>query len=216
MKKREIHTIVYDLDGTLIDSAPDIQEALNVVMTEYHGEKINLSETKGLIGGGVKELLRQGLETTDEKHIEKARLRFMQYYLERFAVHTRLYPGVEDVLTFFKSKNQVLLTNKPIEITVKIIKALHIERFFDLVIGAGSTPYVKPAPELVNEIWKILPTPANKTVVVGDGETDIQLGHRAHIMTVAVNYGYRTAQQLEKECPNIIIDNLSDLIKYIE
>lgn len=209
-----IRLIVYDLDGTLIDSRLDIAHAVNATLRELGLGEIPVDKVSSFVGGGVKNLMHQSLEEAgrdpnglSKKAIQMFRRRYGKHLLD----HTRLYPAVHGVLEFFKDRLQAVMTNKPESFSRTILKGLQIDSYFFRVLGGDSGFPKKPAPEPLIEILRSAGVPAAEAVLVGDSATDVETGRNAGVKTITVTYGFGSRREIENARPDFIIDDLEEL-----
>jgi len=177
-----IRLIVYDLDGTLIDSRLDIANAVNATLLELGWREIAVEKVSSFVGGGVKNLMRLALEEAGAEArglSERAIQRFRKRYGEHLLEHTQLYPAVPRVLEFFKDRLQAVITNKPESFSRAILKGLGIGSYFFRILGGDAGFPKKPAPEALLEILKSAGVPAEEAVLVGDSAIDVETG-RTH------------------------------------
>lgn len=192
-----INGIVFDLDGTLIDTLPDILSALNRVMVSEGFRKINFQEARRLVGGGAQNLVEEAFATIGENKenptIKSAFEKFIKYYEKEPAVKSTLFSNVEDFLQI-SHKNGIKLgicTNKPIGLTQLIIKEMKLINYFgDAVIGGDSLDVRKPNAIHLYETIKQMGTPISHTVMVGDSETDVKTARNAGVPIILVDFGY--------------------------
>jgi len=213
----DIELIIFDLDGTLIDSSEDIAWAANMTLAELGYKKIDPEKVKEGIGWGVKTLLEKMMPGETAERIDYARDRFLEFYWDHSVVSTYLYPGVEETLQFFKQKNTKLavVTNKPVRFSEKILADLEIVRYFMLILGGDSVVNRKPHPEPVEKALTSLGVTRDRCVIVGDSPVDCEAGKRAGIATIGVEYGFRSRKELEDAGCDQIINEISALKKIL-
>jgi phosphoglycolate phosphatase len=186
-----LQLILFDLDGTLVDSATDITNAFNYSIGRYGVPPVSREEIEAMLGEGMALIMKKfdewkemGLDpTTVRKH-------FREFYLEHIAVYSAPYPGVEDTLQRLASFKKAVLSNKLEVFTMKTLKQLNLLRHFDLVMGGDSGPERKPSPQAILSVLSKLDIPAEETLMVGDTAYDVQAGRGAGVKTAAVMYGY--------------------------
>ena len=190
------HAVVFDLDGTLIDSAPDIHAAINRVMAEDGLSPLDLARVTSFIGNGVAKLVdrayrRQGVRLS-ERDLTVIVKRFTKTYAADCATLTRPFPGVIDGVAALKRLGIPLgiCTNKPHGLSERILDALGLAPFFDVVIGGDSCARRKPDPEPLLACANILGASPARTYYIGDSETDVQTARAAGVCVVTVTYGY--------------------------
>lgn len=214
----DIDLIIFDLDGTLIDSSDDIAWSANRTL-EYMGYgEMDSNDIKEGIGWGVKTLLEKLMPLEAPERINEAREKFLEYYWDHLTVNTILYPGVRETIDYFKDhdKRMAVVTNKPIKFTEKILNELAMLDFFLMVLGGDSLPNRKPNPEPVEKVITTLGVSKGKTVFVGDSQIDSETGKRAGIFTIGVEYGFRGRKELEDSGFDIIISEFSELTKILK
>ena len=186
-----LQAILFDLDGTLVDSATDITHAFNYAMKLYGAPQVSRKEIEVMLGEGLTRIIQKfdelkdlGIDVTD------VRRHFREYYLSNIAVYSRPYPGVEDTLQRLKDFKKAVVSNKLEVFTLKTLRQLHLLPYFDLVLGGDSGPERKPSPQAILAALSRLGVPADQTLMVGDSAYDVEAGRGAGAKTVAVTYGY--------------------------
>lgn len=211
IKKTEL--IIFDLDGTLIDSSDDIAWAANRTLLYMGKSEREIEVIKENIGWGVKVLIERLMPGEDEGRIRTARGKFLEYYWEHLNVKTFLYPGVLDTLKYLKGIDKILaiVTNKQIKYTERIIEELAIKNLFDMVLGGDSLTNRKPHPEPVEKIIAALAVQKEMAVFVGDSPVDCEAGKGAGIFTIGVEYGFRDKEDLINAGFDLLIKEFSEL-----
>lgn len=190
------NTIIWDLDGTLVDSAKDLEIALNLLLAEEGLPVVSLDQVRGMIGNGVGALIRRGFMAAGHKiNIEeqnKLQVRYMQLYLPNAANNTKLYPLAKATLKRFALAGfvQGICTNKPVLPTHEILKTLGIADYFAAVVGGDSLPIKKPSPDPLYECMELLGSQASKTFMIGDSAVDAEASHSAGVPFVFISHGY--------------------------
>lgn len=211
--KLEIDLIIFDLDGTLIDSSEDIAWAANRTISFYgYGER-DTPAIKEHIGWGVKPLLEKLMPGESPEKISEAREKFLEIYGGHLLNNTFMYPGVEATLEHFlrMDKKMAVVTNKPIGLTRRVLDELKIAGCFGMVIGGDSLPNKKPHPEPVENTLKGFAIAPSRAVMVGDSPVDCEAGKAAGTNTIGVSYGFRGRHELEEAGCAMIIDSFSEL-----
>lgn len=187
-----MNAIVFDLDGTLIDSAPDIHAAANRMLADEGLQPLDYAAVQKFIGNGVPKLVERVMRRVGLADGEHARLvaRFLHYYEAAPADKTTLYPGMVDTLTALKGAGYVLgvCTNKPLDPTLLILQAFDLEQLFDIVIGGDALPQRKPDPAPLQKAFADLGAKAR--IYVGDSEVDAETAERAGVPFVLFSQGY--------------------------
>jgi len=217
---KDSSTIVFDLDGTLINSAPDLCYALNKTLKEIHIPEVPLKEVKGYLGDGALELIKRGIAKTNsiEKFNTKdLRIRFLEIYNECLLDKTTFYPHVIDSIKTLKKNNFsiAICTNKPEKLARTIINGLGANKFFDTITGGDTYKFRKPDPRhLINTILKT-GNSLNTAIMIGDSKNDIECAKKANIKSIVVSFGYSRIP-VEKLQANLILNNYIDLINKIK
>ncbi len=208
--------LIFDLDGTLVDSVQDIAHALNCTLKDLSLPEKSLEEVRDIVGDGVRTLLGRATGNTKKEFVENAAQIFHHHYRKHCVDNTFLYPGVRELLDFYKNKKLAVVSNKPYEMILQTLKHCAIENHFKLVLGPESTTNKKPHPEPILKTLEEFSVEANTTLMVGDGTTDMEAGKSAGVFTCAVTYGYRKKEELERYNPDFFIDKIEDLKKIVE
>ena len=212
--KRPIELVMFDLDGTLADTGQDLADAVNHTRAHFQLEALPSALVYSHVGRGVEHLLKHSLPEDATDHFQEV----MRVFLARYEGHlldtTVLYPGVYDVLDYFRDKRRVVVSNKMHRLTVAVLRGLGVEKQFDAILGGDSAAEKKPHPALIHDAlnrFRILPGDA---LIVGDGDTDVEAGKRAGVITCGVTYGLGSKEGLVAAQPDIIIDDLTELSRY--
>jgi phosphoglycolate phosphatase len=189
-----IQAVIFDLDGTLVDSAEDLRAALNQLLMELDLRSIEAAEIRSMIGDGVLKLVERGLiaANADSTQGKAVLSRFLEIYQADPANLTRPYPGVVETLSALRRARirMAVVTNKPFTAAKEILRALSLAEYFSVVVGGDSLPYRKPRPEPMFEAIRQLGVDAGQTLVVGDNIHDVEAAHAAGMRCIAVSYGY--------------------------
>lgn len=194
MSGHPIRAVLFDLDGTLVDSADDLKDALNRLLAENRLRALSREEVKGMIGDGVLKLVERGLAAAgaDEARAQALVGRFLELYEGNAAAHTQAYPGAVEALEALKQLGLpvALVTNKPHAATLEILHALGLANYFGAVVGGDTLPQRKPDPApLLHAAAQIGAAPA-ETLMVGDNHHDVRAARSAGMRVAAVTYGY--------------------------
>lgn len=196
--------VIFDLDGTLIDSAADLAAAVNALLAGFSCEPLSLPQVRPMIGDGVAMLVARALAARGCEPADPAaatRL-FMQHYESDAISRTTAFPGVREALEAMRAAAIPLAvcTNKPARITSRILESLGLARFFGRVIGGDSLPFRKPDPRVLLALLEEFAAPAEKSLLVGDSEVDAATARAAQVPFVLMKHGYRRGPWEEIPC----------------
>ncbi|MCP8689125.1 phosphoglycolate phosphatase [Marinobacterium sedimentorum] len=214
--------VLFDLDGTLVDSVPDLAVAVDRMLAALELEPAGVARVRDWVGNGAPTLVRRALhgqlEISDarlpEGRFDKAYGLFLQFYGESTAALSALYPGVLECLNGLQARGIRLgvATNKPMRFTGEMLQGLGIDGYFDVVIGGDSLPTCKPDPAmLISAIEQCGATPAT-TLMVGDSSNDVLAGRAAGCKVAAVPYGYNHGEPIAASAPDLIVARLDALL----
>jgi phosphoglycolate phosphatase len=212
---RHVEIVIFDLDGTLADTRADITAAVNYALQRLEFPPLSMEQVCQFVGDGVPTLLSRALGPHHLDTLEAGVTFFREYYTDHLLDQTRLYPGVRETLEHFREKRKAIVTNKPLEFTIRIIEGLEIERHFEVVLGGDSTVERKPHPE---PAWKVLSATGvepRQAAMVGDSPADIEMAKQAGIFSVGVTYGLRPVADLQAAGPDLLLDDLRKLQQYL-
>ena len=215
MKKR-VDLIMFDLDGTLADTGPDLADSVNFTRAHFDLGPLAAPQIYANVGRGVEYLLRHSLATRNSEDFHEVMGVFVEHYEKHLLDKTVLYPGVHDVLGYFHGKRRVLVSNKIHRFTEAVVRGLGIEECFDLILGGDSAAEKKPHPALLTLSLERFQTAPASALMVGDGDTDVEAGKRAGVMTCGVTYGLGDRTQLLAAKPDVVIDRLTELPDYFD
>ncbi|MCI0693818.1 HAD-IA family hydrolase [candidate division KSB1 bacterium] len=207
--------LIFDLDGTLVDTRRDLANAVNYALRQLGKNEVEVDTVTGYVGDGVRKLLERALGHAAKTGLETAHRHFRSYYHEHIADFSQPYPGVREVLAHFARKQKAILTNKPQEFTEALLQRLDIRRHFAMVIGGQPNLKLKPDPEAVFKILHHFNLPASRVLIIGDGENDILAGQAAKIVTCAVAYGFRPEEKLRALQPDFVLAAPAELMNVV-
>ena len=182
--------LIFDLDGTIIDSQADVGHALNRVLAEYDVPPIDAEIIRKQVGYGIQPLIVEKLSELKITDCKPAFDRFAAHYFEHCARETVLYDGVAELLDGFSARRKVILTNKSTRFIGKILDGLNIAEHFVAQYGRESFAKTKPDPLPILSILKEHGVAPERAVMIGDTETDVHAGANAGVPTCLVTYGY--------------------------
>ncbi|GIW55424.1 MAG: haloacid dehalogenase [Nitrospiraceae bacterium] len=211
-RKTPVDLLIFDLDGTLIESKWDIAHSVNLTLEELGLPRRPQEEIFGFVGDGVKRLLRLAVGEENQAKYEEALRVFRGHYLAHCLDRTRFYPGVETVLTHFADKHKAVATNKSMEYTKVILDGLG-NHHFAYIIGGDDGYGLKPEPGMLLKIMEALRVPRERTVLIGDSTNDINGGHNAGIRVCAVGYGMGNREKMVACRPDWFIERPEELME---
>jgi len=211
---KDIDLIIFDLDGTLIDSAKDIARSANYMMRSLGLDELDEKLIRGYIGDGARNLMRKCLGPERLHLADKALSIYLDRYNQHFLDYTVLYPGVEEVLSFYRNKKKAVVTNKPTDLSIAILRGLGVHGYFEVVLGGDSSKELKPSPEPVNRVLDSLGVSPERALIVGDSTIDIKTGRNAGVMTCVVTYGLGKSEELIEAGAELVINDISDLKRF--
>jgi phosphoglycolate phosphatase len=191
-----IKLIVFDLDGTLVNSIVDITNALNHAIEPYNLEKMTVERTVGMVGEGLTILVKKMLGTGNAAIMPDVLDRFIRYYSEHLTDFTVPYPGVPETLEKLADYRKSVVSNKREGLSKRVLDALNLSHYFDVILGSDSVGEKKPSPKPILQILQMIKVKPEEAVMVGDSNYDIEAAKAAGIRTVAVTYGYRGVEFL--------------------
>ncbi len=193
MLHQNINTVLFDLDGTLLDSAPDLANALNNTLAKLGKPPIQHSAIREVVslGGEAMVKLCFGI-TPSHKNYKKIHGDFRADYAENICVDTVMFPGIAELLTHIESKGFQwgIVTDKPEYLTLKVLKKIGLIDRAACIISGDSIPFRKPSPEPLLHACKLINTKPENCIYIGDAERDIQAANSANIYSIAALYGY--------------------------
>ena len=212
--KKFIDLVMFDLDGTLADTGRDLADAVNFTRAHFALEPLPDRVVYSNVGRGVEYLLKHALpEQGPDRFAEVMRV-FLDRYEKHLLDKTVLYPGVHDILAYFHGKRRVIVSNKMHRLSVAVVRGLGVEKQFDAVLGGDSAAEKKPHPALLNSVLRRFQVQAASALMVGDGDTDVEAGKRAGVVTCGVTYGLGSQDDLVAAQPDYLIDHLAELSRY--
>lgn len=213
-----IRLVIFDLDGTLIDSRLDLVHSVNAALRHIHRPELPEEVIASYVGDGAPILIQRALggEEVDEALVRKGLEFFLSYYREHKLDHTTIYPGIQEALAAIQHsgngipRKMAVLTNKPVNPSRAIVEALGLGGFFSQIYGGNSFSTKKPEPEGALKLVSEAGVRPEQAAIVGDSHVDIRTGRNAGLSTVAVTYGF-APHTLEEEVPDVMVDAPQEL-----
>lgn len=216
---------MFDLDGTLVDSVPDLTAAVDALLTEQHCPAAGEDKVRRWVGNGAAALVRRALADTDgvkESAVcdawQNASLkRFLHHYGRLSGHYSKLYPGVKTALQLLADAGvpMALVTNKPSEFVPSLLNDLGIDQYFGHWLGGDSLPQKKPDPAPLAFLLQAQQVEPARALMVGDSRSDMRAGKAAGVPTLGVTYGYNHGQSIATEQPDWQTDNLADFFQQV-
>lgn len=215
---RSFQFIAFDLDGTLVDSAPDILPALNQMMAKLGKDLVSLTQVQHWLGNGMAMLIKRALTTElypsryNASEFEQAQQLFIGFYQQSNGSETRLFDQVPEVLAQLSASYPLaLVTNKPRQFTEPLLQHLGIRHFFKAVWCADDVAKAKPEPDMLLALAKQQQLLPEDILLVGDSENDIFAARAAGMPVIALSYGYNHGQSIAHSQPDLVLESFSSL-----
>ncbi len=206
----QIYTILFDLDGTIVNTAPDLMAAHNHVMRKYGHTEKRLEDIKSLAGRGAWVMMQRSFkeEIKDEKMKKQMTKEFIDFYSKNIDRNSFPIDGSIDFFKWAKSKNisMAVCTNKQEKLAVDLLKKLDIYKYFEYVAGSDTFSYNKPDPRHLTDVVEIIGGDLKKTMMIGDSEVDATSAHNANLPFVLVKDGYTEKTEEEIKHDELISD----------
>jgi phosphoglycolate phosphatase len=215
-----IRLLIFDLDGTLVDTSQDITNAINYAIEPFGIRPLSNETIKSMVGSGITKLIESLITTqrnlqddTSRSLRDKAVNRFLEHYSGHLLDNTVPYPQVKETLLKLTNYKKAVLSNKREIFSKKVLEGVGLYEFFEVILGSDSVPERKPSPVPVFEILKRTNVSKDEAVIIGDSNFDIEAGKAAGVKTIAVTYGYRPKEILKGA--DIMIDTFGELLTVI-
>lgn len=207
--------LLFDLDGTLADTKPDLHAAMNYILRKNGLDEVSGDATQNLIGGGARVILQRGLlengVTWPDDQLDAATEEFVLYYDQNIDDHTQLYPNLMPILDAARAGGILMgvVTNKRESLSAKLLFRLGIHSYFDVLVGGDTLPKRKPDPDTIEEALKRLNASPQDAIMVGDSEADTGGAMAANVASICMSFGYRRVS-LDELQADAIIDDFSE------
>ncbi|HEY5715158.1 MAG TPA: phosphoglycolate phosphatase [Psychromonas sp.] len=221
MKFTNKEVILFDLDGTLIDSAPDLSLAVNHMLSTLQRPTFDQDTIRSWVGNGAQVLVKRGLSgqseidpDIDPAFFEKSLQIFLEFYKNNLCIDTRLYPSVRACLKILKAKGYrlVIVTNKPFEFIEPILEGLQLTGLFEMLLGGDSLEKRKPDPLPLLHVCEKLSVAVEQCLMVGDSKNDILAAKAANMESIGLTYGYNYGEDIGLHNPEVVFDDFADIV----
>jgi len=204
-----IKLLMFDLDGTLVDTCVDITNALNHALNSHGFKSLAVEDTKKLVGEGLTKLVEKVLGSEKDRLRDDVMRKFLDYYSEHLADHSREYPHVRETLEMLTGYKKAVISNKRESLSTKLLDLTDLLKYFNLVVGSDTTSEKKPSAVPVIYVLQKFDVSAREALMIGDSNYDIEAARKAGVRTAAVTYGYRGRRYLADA--DFIIDSFGNL-----
>lgn len=214
----QIKLLLWDLDGTLVDSELDLAHSINAMLRHFGRPELPIEVVASYVGDGAPMLVRRALgDPDDEQFVRSAVEYFMRYYREHLLDHTTVYPGVRETLQTlhkFGKQKMAVLTNKPIGPSRGICDGLELSGYLTQIYGGNSFDTKKPDPHGARVLMQEHNVQPEETVMIGDSQNDVLTANNAGMFSVGVSYGL-SPESLKVHPPDILIDHPAELLELL-
>jgi len=214
--RRRFNAVLFDLDGTLVETAPDLTNAVNHVLRRAGRPALELAAVREMVGDGARALIRRGLAASgpepDDDELDRWQPVFLEYYWSHVADDSHVFPGVVELLETMRAASLkiAVCTNKPFGLSKKLLETLRIDHLFDAVIGGDSLSVRKPDPGHVLGTLEAIRVEPERAVMIGDSHNDVAAARGAGLPVVLVSFGY-TAVPAGELGADAVVDHFSEL-----
>lgn len=224
MKQNNKTVLLFDLDGTLLDSAPDLAKAVNHMLVTLNLKEFSQEVIRGWVGNGARTLVERALKhsikhnvlnkTFSEAEISSALATFLKYYERNLCSESLLYKGVKETLIALKGKGYrlAIITNKPAEFITPIIAGYDLTGLFELLVGGNSLTERKPHPLPLLHACKVLDVTVDQCIMIGDSKNDIIAARAANMQSIGLTYGYNYGEDISVFKPDWCLDTFPELL----
>lgn len=221
MKFTNKEVLLFDLDGTLIDSAPDLALAINHMLTSIARPTFSEDIIRSWVGNGANVLVKRGLsgksevdENIDAELFKQSLQIFLSFYKDNLCINTQLYPSVRACLKILKARGYrlALVTNKPYEFITPILAGLELNGLFEILLGGDSLPKRKPDPLPLLHVCQALQVGIEQCLMVGDSKNDILAAKAAKMESIGLSYGYNYGEDIGLHKPEAVFNDFSDIV----
>ncbi len=211
--------VMFDLDGTLVDSVPDLATAVDRMLVELGREHAGVERVRQWVGNGARVLVRRALaggldhSAVGEAESDEALARFLDIYADCHELIT-LYPGVHELLEALSTAavELAVVTNKPERFVAPLLEQVGLGGYFRWIIGGDTLPQQKPDPAALLQVMRLAGVTAAQSLFVGDSRSDVLAARAAGVPCVAVSYGYNHGRPIAEEEPQLVVDSMAELL----
>jgi phosphoglycolate phosphatase len=208
---KSVDFMIFDFDGTLVNSGMDIAASVNHTLEMLGVPQKDPNTIIRFIGDGVQKLIEKSIGPDFGDRFHEAMENFSSHYAEHMLDTSRLYDSVIEILRHFQEKKKIIVTNKRKYFTLEMAKAFGLMEYFEEIIGADSTPYKKPDPRLLHPVIERYRAAPDRTVIIGDGVNDILLARHAGVFSCALLNGLTRREDLLSLNPDFYCEDISEL-----
>ena len=210
-------TVIFDLDGTLLNTLEDLQSSVNYALAAYQMPQRSLEEIRRFVGNGVQRLIELAVpQKTSKEMLENVFAAFKEHYAIHCNDKTDLYPGIPELLIRLKTEGfRTAIVSNKLQEGVDTLYKQYFEECVEVAIGAREGIRKKPAPDSVFEAMKLLNAQKNRTVYIGDSEVDIATAHNAGLPCIAVTWGFRNRQEQEEAGGDVFAESPEEVLKLL-
>lgn len=223
MSFEAVRAVLFDLDGTLVDSVPDLATAVDATLAEFGREPAGEARVREWVGNGAQRLVKRALTGSMDGEppaalFEQAFPRFLEHYGRHLSDRSRLYPGVAEALATLRAQGLALavVTNKPERFVAPLLSALGIARDFAVVVGGDTLARKKPHPAPLLHAADALGAAPAATLMVGDSRNDVLAARAAGMGIVCVPYGYNHGEDIRLAAPDAVVEDLRELASLLK
>jgi len=218
MSIRKPRMILIDVDGTLVDSVPDLAWCVDELMRRLGREPHGEAKVRDWVGNGVERLCRRALigrmdGEPSQQDFDKAYPIFLELYAENTSKRSVLYPGVREGLDHFKSQGYLLgcVTNKAAQFTIPLLRDLGVYDEFGIVVSGDTLPVKKPDPQPLLHAAAHFGVTAEQSLMIGDSQSDVKAARAAGFQIVCMSYGYNHGEDIRNYNPDLVVDSMAEL-----
>ncbi|AWB68865.1 phosphoglycolate phosphatase [Saccharobesus litoralis] len=221
MKFTNKEVLIFDLDGTLIDSVPDLALSTNLMLEALDKPTYPVDTIRSWVGNGASVLTQRALSGSidispdlDPLFVEKALSIFLDFYKQNVCVNTCVYPNVKTTLQDLKELGYrlVIVTNKPEQFIAPILQKLGLANLFEMLVGGDTLPKRKPDPMQLEYVCNKLGVSATDCVMIGDSKNDIYAATAANMQSIGLTYGYNHGEDISTQGANLVLDDFADIL----